>query len=47
MALSDGNNRITWKLLENKRVSQKWETTQDKGKTWVVVFDGVYLKLPQ
>jgi len=42
MVLSDQTNRITWRLLENKQVNQKWETTNDQGKTWLVVFDGVY-----
>lgn len=42
MVLSDGINRITWRLLKNKQANQKWETTRDQGKTWVVVFDGVY-----
>ena len=44
MVLSDQTNRITWTLLGNKQVNQKWETTKNQGKTWEVVFDGFYLR---
>ena len=44
MILSDAINRVTWSLLEDQRVRQHWETTNDKGKTWSTAFDGYYLK---
>jgi len=42
MVLSDGTNRITWTLLKDGRVNQRWDTTRDKGKTWKTIFDGFY-----
>jgi tetratricopeptide (TPR) repeat protein len=44
MILTDATNRVTWSLLEDKRVRQHWETTSDEGKTWSTSFDGYYLK---
>ncbi len=44
MVLSDGNNRISWRLLENKQVNQIWEVTTDNGKTWEKIFDGFYTR---
>lgn len=44
MVLTDGVNRITWTLLKDGRVNQRWDTTQDKGKTWKTIFDGFYTR---
>ncbi len=44
MVLTNDQNRITWRLLENKQVNQVWETTKDKGKTWQIIFNGFYTK---
>lgn len=35
-------NRITWQLLENKDVRQRWTQSKDEGKNWTVIFDGRY-----
>ena len=43
----DGKNvvdRITWTPLEDGRVRQHWENSEDKGRNWSVVFDGYYQK---
>ena len=45
MILSDGVNRITWTLLKDGRVNQRWDITKDKGKTWQTIFDGFYSKV--
>jgi hypothetical protein len=34
--------RITWTPLPDGRVRQLWESSTDSGKTWSIVFDGVY-----
>ena len=44
MVLSDSNNKITWTKNEAGEVNQVWETTSDSGKTWTVIFNGVYRK---
>jgi hypothetical protein len=36
--------RITWSPLPDGRVRQLWESSTDGGKTWDVVFDGIYSK---
>jgi len=36
--------RITWTPQPNGDVRQLWESSQDGGKTWNVVFDGRYTK---
>ena len=36
--------RITWTPQRDGRVRQLWETSSDGGKTWDVVFDGMYSK---
>jgi len=38
--------RITWTPLPDGRVRQLWESSEDRGGTWTVVFDGYYTKLP-
>ena len=38
------NNRITWFKNQDGTVRQFWEQSADKGKTWSVVFDGLYKK---
>lgn len=38
-------NRITWTPNEDGTVRQHWESTQDEGKTWATVFDGLYKKM--
>ncbi|MEO8217097.1 MAG: hypothetical protein ABI718_08440 [Acidobacteriota bacterium] len=35
-------NRITWSSLPDHQVQQVWETSADGGKTWTVIFDGLY-----
>ena len=42
MQMSNATNRITWSRLDGGRVRQVWEQSKD-GKTWTVVFDGVYV----
>lgn len=36
--------RITWTPQRDGRVRQLWEASSDGGKTWDVVFDGMYTK---
>ncbi len=38
------NNRITWSKNQDGSVRQFWEQSNDKGKTWIVAFDGLYRK---
>jgi hypothetical protein len=38
--------RITWTPLEDGRVRQHWEATEDGGTTWTTVFDGTYTRRP-
>jgi hypothetical protein len=38
-------DRITWTPQKDGSVRQLWETTVDRGKTWTVVFDGLYKKI--
>jgi len=40
----DSIQRITWTPLDDGRVRQHWEATEDAGKTWATVFDGYYAK---
>lgn len=35
-------DRITWTLQPNGKVRQLWEASRDGGRTWSVVFDGMY-----
>jgi hypothetical protein len=35
-------DRISWTPLDDGRVHQVWEASQDDGKTWGVLFDGMY-----
>ena len=37
-------NRITWEPMQGGRVRQLWESSTDKGETWAVLFDGIYIK---
>ena len=37
-------NKITWTPLENGDVRQLWESSQDGGNSWQVLFDGNYSK---
>jgi len=37
--------RITWTPLEDGRVRQHWETSQDDGTSWTTVFDGFYARV--
>ena len=36
--------RVTWTPLPDGRVRQRWESSNDGGVTWSVVFDGFYSK---
>jgi len=38
-------NRITWSKLEEGRVRQLWDVSDDGGKTWKSVFDGMYARI--
>jgi hypothetical protein len=35
-------NRIAWTPLPGGKVRQRWDATTDGGKSWSVVFDGIY-----
>ena len=37
-------NRIAWERLGDGSVRQLWDMSRDGGKTWAIVFDGVYKK---
>lgn len=37
-------NRITWTPNKDGSVRQHWQASQDGGKTWSTVFDGLYVK---
>jgi hypothetical protein len=39
-------HRIVWTPLEDGRVRQHWQASQDEGGTWGTVFDGLYRKRP-
>tara|TARA_R110002073_G_scaffold7456_8_gene42399 strand:- start:949 stop:1467 length:519 start_codon:yes stop_codon:yes gene_type:complete len=47
MVLTDGRNQITWTPLEDGRIRQHWEITQDAGKTFKSAFDGYYERLAE
>jgi hypothetical protein len=36
--------RITWERKSGDRVRQLWESSTDEGKTWKVLFDGLYVR---
>ena len=37
-------NRITWTPNQDGTVRQLWESSEDNGKVWQVLFDGLYSK---
>lgn len=37
-------NRITWTPLAGGKVRQQWDASNDGGKSWSVLFDGIYSK---
>lgn len=37
-------NRITWTPMEDGSVRQHWQASEDGGKTWTTVFDGLYVR---
>ncbi len=37
-------SRVTWTPNADGSVRQHWESSQDDGKTWTTVFDGLYTK---
>ena len=37
-------NRLTWTPLPDGQVRQMWETSADDGRSWKVVFEGLYRK---
>jgi hypothetical protein len=44
-SLEDGKqllNRITWTRRPGGKVNQLWEVSEDNGKTWKSIFDGMY-----
>ncbi|REL28691.1 DUF1579 domain-containing protein [Thalassotalea euphylliae] len=38
-------NKVSWRLLDDGRVNQRWQASQDKGDTWQLIFDGYYQKI--
>ena len=38
--------RITWSKMSNGDVRQLWDRSADDGKTWTIVFDGIYSPKP-
>jgi hypothetical protein len=38
--------RITWTPQPDGRVRQLWESSIDAGKTWSIIFDGIYSERP-
>jgi hypothetical protein len=38
--------RVTWTPQPDGRVRQLWESSSDGGRTWTVVFDGLYARQP-
>jgi hypothetical protein len=37
-------NKLTFTPLEGGRIRQLWESSQDDGKSWNTVFDGLYIR---
>lgn len=38
-------HEISWEPIEGGRVVQRWTTSRDRGTTWQVVFESIYLPL--
>jgi hypothetical protein len=38
--------RITWTPMADGSVRQLWESSIDGGRTWAVLFDGRYVRMP-
>ena len=36
--------RISWQVVPGDKVRQRWDISQDDGKSWSVLFEGVYTK---
>jgi hypothetical protein len=36
--------RISWQVVPGDKVRQRWDISQDDGKTWSVLFEGIYTK---
>ena len=36
--------RITWTRLSPNKVRQLWDRSKDDGKSWTVIFDGIYIR---
>jgi hypothetical protein len=36
--------RISWQVVPGDKVRQRWDISQDDGRTWSVLFEGVYTK---
>jgi hypothetical protein len=36
--------RITWEKKGADKVRQRWESSTDEGKTWKILFDGLYVR---
>ena len=36
--------RISWQVVAGEKVRQRWDISQDEGKTWSVLFEGLYAK---
>jgi hypothetical protein len=45
-ASTDTIHRITWSPRSDGTVRQHWESSQDEGKTWSTLFDGIYAQSP-
>jgi hypothetical protein len=37
-------HRITWTVVSPDRVLQRWEASNNEGRTWTTVFDGTYVR---
>jgi hypothetical protein len=35
-------NRITWQKIDGERIRQRWEQSSDEGRTWTLLFEGIY-----
>jgi hypothetical protein len=36
--------RISWQLVNGDKVRQRWDISQDDGRSWSVLFEGIYTK---
>jgi hypothetical protein len=36
--------RISWQVVNGEKVRQRWDISQDDGRTWSVLFEGIYTR---